>query len=107
MLLKIYYFLKDAPFFRIIISDISILLIAGLAEYFLFISNTSIGSKEIVYNNLDLIHLEKRKELESDLDVKLGISEITKMIVIKINTIKNFARIIVEFKPDPKCSFIK
>lgn len=98
---------EDAPFSRIIISDIAILLIAGLAEYFLFSNNTSIGSKEIIYNNLELIHPEKRKELESDLDVKFGISGITKIKVIKINTVKNFARIIVEFKPDPKGSFIE
>lgn len=91
---------ENVDFIRILLSDASILLIAGLAEYFLF--KASLIKKDIVYNNLALIHPNRRKELEEDLNLKFGIAGITKIKVGDINTVKNSAKINVEFKEDQK-----
>lgn len=86
----------DMEFFRIIFSDFTILLMAGLAEYFLFRKNSL--TKSIVYNDLNLIHPDKREELKADLSSKFGLSEIEKIKVGDINMTKKFARLMVQFK---------
>ncbi len=88
----------EIDFYRLVISDISILLLAGLAEYFLF--RRSNYSKTIIYNNLELIHPERRNELEEDLSTKFGINHINKIEVGDINTAKKFAKIQVHFRDD-------
>lgn len=87
---------EDIEFYRIIVSDVSILILAGSSEYFLFRGKNL--SKNIVYNRLDLIHPNKHKELEVDLSDRFGIKDIHEIKVGEINTVKKFAKIQVVFK---------
>lgn len=90
----------DLEFYRILISDVSVVLIAALAEYFLFRGNSS--TKSILYNNLELINPNKRADLETDLDKKYGISGIKDIQVSDINEVKKFAKIIVNYNDKRK-----
>lgn len=87
---------ENMEFYRLIYSDVSLLLIAAVAEYFLFrkVSFT----KHIVYNNLDLIHPDKRDELKRDLQKRFGIPNIEKVKVGDINTAKKSANLTVYFQ---------
>ena len=95
----------DLEFYRLVISDVSIIALAALAEYFLFRGNDN--TKSIVYNNLELIHPDKRIELENDLRNRFGISEIQKIKVGNINTAKNTADLLVYFKDSKNYNFNK
>jgi hypothetical protein len=86
----------DLEWYRLLLSDFSLLLIAGLLEYFLFRKKISI--KSITYNNLDLIHPDRRPELMEDLDQRFGLREIEKIKVGKIDAVKNSVRLQVHFK---------
>jgi hypothetical protein len=66
-----------------------------IAEYALFRNNRS--TKTIIYQNLELIHPDKRKELESDMNMKYGISGIQDIIVGEINELKKFTKLTVDF----------
>ena len=88
----------DFLFWKLVMTDISLLLLAGLLEYFLFRGKAI--SKSIVYDNLQLINPENREELKSDLKQRFGISEIEKIRVGKIDAVKNTVRLMVNFK-DP------
>ena len=87
---------EDIEFYRLLISDVSIILLAGMAEYFLF--RRKEATKRIVYNNLDLINPEKRTALENDLRTRFGITDIDKIKVGDINTAKNTAELFVAFQ---------
>ncbi len=87
---------QDMEFYKILASDVSLLLLAGLLEYFLFREKLSI--KIMVYNNLKLIHPEKRHELFQDLNKRYGISGIEKIKVGKIDNVKNSVRLLIYFK---------
>ncbi len=52
----------------------------------------------MVYNNLELIHPEKRHELFQDLNQRYGISEIEKIKVGKIDIVKKSVRLLIYFK---------
>lgn len=86
---------QDLEFYKILITDISILLIAGLLEYFLFRQKLNI--KYIVYDKPELIHPEKREELYNDLDLRYGIRDIHKIKTGKIDAIKNSVRLQISF----------
>jgi hypothetical protein len=86
----------DLEWYRIFVSDLSLLLIAGLLEYFLFRKKLSI--KSITYNKLDLIHPDRRPELKQDLDQRFGLRDIEKIKVGKIDAVKNSVRLQVHFK---------
>jgi hypothetical protein len=86
----------DLEWYRIFLSDLSLLLVAGLLEYFLFRKKLSI--KSITYNKLDLIHPDRRPELEQDLDQRFGLRDIEKIKVGKIDAVKNSVRLQVHFK---------
>jgi hypothetical protein len=85
----------DLEFYKLLVTDISILLIAGLLEYFLFREKKDI--KYIAYDNLELIHPERREELFKDLDSRYGIREIHKIKTGKIDAIKNSVRLQIFF----------
>ncbi len=87
---------QDLEFYKILASDVSLLLLAGLLEYFLFRKKLSI--KPMVYNNLELIHPDKRHELFQDLNQRYGISEIEKIKVGKIDTVKTSVQLRIYFK---------
>lgn len=94
---------EEIGFFRLLISDSTIMLIIVLAEYFLFRNKKC--TKTIIYNNLILIHPGKRKELEKDLNDKYGISEIEKITVGEINEPKKFTKLTVSFIDSGKNNF--
>ena len=87
---------QDMEFYKILASDISLLLLAGLLEYFLIRDKLSI--KTMVYNKLELIHPDKRHQLFQDLNQKYGISEIEKIKVGKIDNVKKSVRLLIYFK---------
>ena len=87
---------QDIEFYKILASDISLLLLAGLLEYFLIRDKLSI--KTMVYNKLELIHPDKRHQLFQDLNQKYGISEIEKIKVGKIDNVKKSVRLLIYFK---------
>ena len=87
---------SDMEFYRILFSDVSILIFASLAEYFLFRKN--LMTKSIVYDNLTLIHPDKREDLKADLRNKFGLTDIEKIKVGDINMAKKFARLTVQFQ---------
>lgn len=89
----------DMEFYKILLTDVFLLIITGLLEYFLFRQKLSV--KYIVYNNLDLIHPEKRPELYDDLGKQFGILEIEKIKAGKIDTVKNSVRLQIYFN-DPE-----
>lgn len=86
----------DIEFYKLIVTDVSILLLASVAEYFLFRGN--LVTKNIVYNNLDLIHPDKRTVLKDDLNKRFGLTEIIEIKVGDINVAKKFAKLLVSFK---------
>jgi len=86
---------QDMEFYKLLASDVSLLLMAGLLEYFLF--KEKLSSKIMVYNNLKLIHPEKHHELVQDLDKRYGISGIEKIKVGKIDNVKNSVRLLIYF----------
>lgn len=88
----------DLEVLVILITDFSLILLVALSEYFLF--RKKLSSKMIVYDHPELIHPEKRDELYQDLNRRYGISEIQKIKVGKIDSLKNSVRLIVSFK-DP------
>jgi len=86
---------QDLEFYKLLASDVSLLLLAGLLEYFLI--KEKLSSKIMVYNNLELIHPKKHHELVQDLDKRYGISGIQKIKVGKIDNVKNSVRLLVYF----------
>lgn len=94
---------EDFEFVRIIISDIILLGLAGLLEYILF--SKKVATKIIVYNNLDLIHPDKRTELLADLNKKFGIANVTAVKTGKIDIPKSTVRLQVVFEDKNSSSF--
>ena len=86
---------EDIAFYRLLLSDFSVVLVIVLAEYFLFRGKQS--TKTIIYNNLELIHPQRRKELEKDLNEKYGILGIQDIKVGDINEPKKFTKLTVNF----------
>ncbi|MDZ7606935.1 MAG: DUF4956 domain-containing protein [Cyclobacteriaceae bacterium] len=94
---------EDISFYKLVVTDVTILLLAGLSEYFLF------GSKErtkiIVYNNLEMIRPEKRDELFAELKSKFGIANIKTLKIGKIDVPKSTVRLQVTFRDTENNSF--
>ena len=86
----------DFEFYRILTTDLFILLLAGLLEYFLFRSRVS--TKELAYSKLELIHPDKRDLLYNDLKLKYGISEIVKIQIGKIDEVKSSVRLLIYYR---------
>ena len=94
----------DMPFLKLLSSDISLLLIAGLLEYFLF--RGKVIYKSILYDNLRLINPDNREELKNDLKQRFGISEIEKVKIGKIDAVKNTVRLMVYFRDPDNNNFV-
>ena len=94
---------EELGFLKLMSTDISLLLLAGISEFFLF--RKSHATKIIVYNNLELIHPEKRSELYEDLRNKYGIFNITKIRVGKIDSVKSSVRLLVSYKDSDDSNF--
>jgi hypothetical protein len=86
---------EDLEAFKILLTDFSLILLAAVLEFTLFRNKQTV--KPIVYNDLALIHPERRKELEEDLYRRYGISQIEKIQVGKIDAVKNSVQLRVHF----------
>lgn len=91
--------IDEVNFPKMILADGFILVTAWMSEYFLFRNKTT--SKLLVYDNLELIHPHRREHLKEDLSQRFGISNIRKIKVGRIDTVKHSARLIVSFD-DPE-----
>ena len=87
---------NDIEFYKILVTDGSLLLLTGGLEYFLF--RKEYDSKSLTYNNLELIHPDRREELIRDLDQRYGIKKIDKVKVGKIDSVKNSVRLQIHFR---------
>ena len=86
---------NEVELYKVLISDLSLLFLAWLCEYYLFRGHMI--HKTIIYNRLDLIHPEKRNELMADLHSKYGITEVKKIKVGKIDAVKSSVTLSVDF----------
>lgn len=83
-------------YYKIVVSDLFILVVIVLLEFLLFKKQLKV--KAIVYNKLNLIHEDLRKQLIEDLKESYGLKNIDKVQVGKIDTIKNSAQLRVYFQ---------
>ncbi len=91
----------DIDLYKILVTDASILLIAGVSEYFLF--KKKLSTKLVIYDNLNLIHPNKHQELMDDLDLRFGITGVENIKIGRIDAIKNSARLLIVFRdPDDR-----
>ena len=88
--------MDQREFYKILISDLLILVLIALLELSFFKRKTLV--KSILYNKLELIHEDKRPELVADLQVSFGIRNIESVQVGKIDTFKQTAQLKVFFR---------
>ena len=81
----------DDPFIRLVTSNLLILAIICVADYFLFQDRGV--SKMINYDRLDLLDESLRSEMEEDLKKRFGIQKINMIQVGEIDTLKGRAKI--------------
>lgn len=81
----------DTPIIRLLVNNILILVIIGVADYLLF-RNQSV-EKMINYDRLDLLEESKRGEMEADLKIRFGITQIRKIQGGNIDTLKGQVKI--------------
>lgn len=86
----------DMEFFRLLASDGFLLILAVLAEMFLFREKNI--SKTIIYDKLNLIHPDNKPELLEDLKQRFGIAEVEELKFGRIDTLKNSVRLKIIFK---------
>jgi hypothetical protein len=94
---------EDIAFYKILVTDAALLLLAWLSEHFLF--GTKERTKVIVYNNLELIRPEKKDELFAELKSKFGIDNIKTLKTGKIDVPKSTVKLLVTFKDTANTSF--
>ena len=82
-------------FYKLLISDMFIVLLIVLFELLLFKKRPRV--KQMVYKNLELIHQDRRSQLISDLQTSFGLKNIEKVQVGKIDTVKNSAQLRIFF----------
>jgi hypothetical protein len=81
----------DTPVIRLLVNNLLILAIIWAADYLLF-GNQDV-EKMINYDRLDLLEESKRSELEADLKIRFGITQIRKIQVGNIDTLKGQVKI--------------
>jgi len=77
----------DMPLVKLLANNLLLLLTIGIADYLLFRIKTV--EKIITYDRIELLAEEKKEELEEDLRIRFGITQITKIQVGNIDTLKN------------------
>jgi len=90
-------------FYKLLITDGAILLLAGLLEYFLFRKEEV--TKAIIYNNLELIKPEKKDELYAEMNSKFRIANIKSLKIGKIDVPKSTVKLLVTFKDATNSNF--
>lgn len=94
---------EGTEIFKFLVTDGIILLLAGASEFFLF--RDKYISKILVYNNLELIHPDRRKELIEDLYKRYGLTEVKSIKVGRIDAVKNSARLQIKFLDTGNANF--
>ena len=93
----------ETPLIRLLVNNLLILSIIWIADYFLFQKRGV--RKEINYDRLDLIDEAKRSEMEHDLKIRFGISQIKKIQVGDIDTLKGRVKIRVWIQDQDQLHF--
>ncbi len=93
----------NIEFYKLMITDGIILLIAAIAEKLLFRAPGMV--KTVIYDNLENIHPGKKEALLSDLQERFGISDVQKVTIEKIDAPKNAVTMNVEFIPSENSNF--
>lgn len=93
----------ENPLVRLLFNNILILVIVGLADYYLFQKRDV--RKMINYDRLDLLEEAKRGELEKDLKVRFGIHQIKKIQVGDIDVLKGRTKIKVWISDEDRLHF--
>lgn len=93
----------ENPMVRLLFNNILILVIVGLADYYLFQKRDV--RKMINYDRLDLLEEAKRSELETDLKVRFGIQQIKRIQVGDIDVLKGRAKIKVWISDEDRLHF--
>ena len=91
----------DMEFYKFLVTDGMILLLAAIGEHFLF--REKYVTKSLVYDKLELIHPERREDLLLDLEQRFGITGVKKVKTGEINAPRGSVRMLVEFT-DPSDS---
>jgi len=81
----------DTPIIRLLVNNLLILAIIGVADY-LLVRGQGV-EKMINYDRLDLLEESKRLEMEADLKIRFGITQIKKIQVGNIDTLKGQVKI--------------
>ncbi len=81
----------ETPVIRLIVNNLLILVIIGVADYLLFRNQYVV--KMINYDRLDLMEESKRDEMEADLKIRFGITQIKKIQIGDIDTVKGQVKI--------------
>jgi hypothetical protein len=82
------------PWSIVIFSNIFIVLLLALLEFVYLLSHES--SKRILYENIELVHEDRREELIADLKKRTGIN-IHRVDVNSINYLRDTARLVVYY----------
>lgn len=85
----------DMEFYKFLVTDGVILLLAGVAEHFLF--REKYVTKSLIYDKLELIHPERREDLLSDLKQRFSITGVRNVKTGEINVPKGSVKMLVEF----------
>ena len=93
----------ETPLIRLLINNLLVLAIIWIADYFLFRNKGVV--KTINYDRLDLIDEAKRADMESDLKIRFGISQIKKLQVGDIDTLKGRVKIKVWIQDNDQLHF--
>jgi hypothetical protein len=81
----------ETPFARLLVNNILILAIIGIADYLLFRNQGVV--KMINYDRLDLLEESKRGEMEADMKIRFGITQIRKIQIGNIDTVKGQVKV--------------
>ena len=93
----------NIEFYKLMITDGIILLIAAIAEKLLFRAPGIV--KTVIYDNMENIHPGKKEALLRDLQQRFGISDVQKVTIEKIDAPKNAVTMNVEFIPSENSNF--
>jgi hypothetical protein len=94
---------EEVRFFMFVITDGSIILLAGISEYYLFRDKDI--KKLLIYDNLQLVHPGKLDALKKDLNDRFGIDEVKSIKIGKIDAAKNTAQLMVTFRDTDDFNF--
>jgi hypothetical protein len=95
----------DTPFIRLLVNLILVLAVIYIADYFIF--KNRVVEKMITYDRLDLLEEGKRDELEADLRIRFGITDVVKIQVGNIDTLKGRVKLKVRIRDKEDTNFLE